>query len=431
MSIITRAEKRKLKFWPPNCFLLFLALILLPVQHITAQNIPYAKLDDCQRARFDSYHNSTPTVGLQTWLSLEDSQRVEYAGGTHALTTMHMPPPPCWGLNPLPSLNAIWGSRPDHPSAEQFHIEVNWSPKADDAFKSLNGWGLHIAWLHSGQYGFQENRNGNPFLGLVVLFEEKNPQAGQFHIDFRSWFAHFFPNNGNIAKNYKRYCRWYGRIDGYPETCQSSGQEFDWRTARLSDSAKSSDTFPSSNLRETVRDFLSEWYVRQNLDGLDRFIAKDNAAYALAERGILPDGVVRSHWATLFSQAFEEGPGADRVPELPNAITYQEPSLPKFVPPLKYENENPAADHFAILAPDSTAETALLPSERVNSDQMDPAAQFLRHLKLTYRTKDLEHNKLFIVVYATAGTGLLKEGVVQYWIQESGTWKLAAFQGTD
>jgi hypothetical protein len=139
--------------------------------------------------------------------------------------------------------------------------------------------------------------------------------------------------------------------------------------------------------------------------------------------------VVRSYWATLFSQAFEEGPGADRIAELPNAIMYREPSLPESVPPLKYQNENPAADHFAILAPDSTGDAALLPAEDVDPDRMDPAAQFLRHLKLAYRTNG--HNKLLIVVYATVGNGLLKEGVVQYWIQENDVWKLAAFQGTD
>jgi hypothetical protein len=38
---------------------------------------------------------------------------------------------------------------------------------------------------------------------------------------------------------------------------------------------------------------------------------------------------------------------------------------------------------------------------------------------------------LYVVVYTAKGAGMLKETAVTYWIQENGSWKLAAFMGTN
>lgn len=409
---------------------IFCVLALLSGPGLRAQNIPFSKLSDCQRTRFNSFQTGSTPPGAQMWLSLDDSRRVEYAGGTQALNATKILPP-CQGLNEPTAVTAIWGSRANLPSADQFHIEVKWLSKADDAFEKVNGWGPHISWLHPGQYGFQENRNGNPFLGIVVLFDENDHQTGQFHIDFRSWFAHYFPNNGNVAKNYKRYCSWYGRIDGYSQPCPGQQPEFDWRAVATTAVTNTAAQSPNSDLRETVREFLNEWYVRQNLDGLSRYLAEDNAARSMAELGFLPGGAVRSYWDSLFAEAFENGPGAEHFLELSNAIQYREPSLPVSAASLRYLNDNPEQDHFAILAPNSIADVALLPPTPGQGEQMDPSAQFLKHLKETYRAEDPKQNRLLIVVYLATGAGLLKETAVSYWIKEGTAWKIAAFQGTD
>lgn len=402
--------------------LLFVGLLLALAPRIQAQSIPYSALSHCQDQKFQTLHTGIVSSGPQTWLALDDSQRLEYAGGSQALTTTAIPPPPCKGLDQSRSLNAIWGARPNQSSADQFHIELDWIPKASDVFKSLPGWHKHISWLHPHQYGFGENRGGNPFLGLVVLFDKNDPGVGQFHIGFRSLFSHYFANNGNIEKNYKRYCKWYGSINGYAP-CQSSQMAIDWRNqANPAGEAAG----PSADISKTVRQFLSEWYVQQGLDGLNRFIAKDNVPNWLSEFGVLPHSVTQSFWSALFSEAFEEGAGSVRFESLSNAIAYQAPDLPL---PLKYSN-NPVEDHFAIIDPGSIDETGLLPTDDFPADQMDPSAKFLRHLKQEYRAEDSK-SKLAVVVYTTIGPGLLHEGAVLYWIQEDGVWKLAAFQGTD
>jgi hypothetical protein len=427
------AEHRFLSFSRSGWRLSLAGFLLLTGSALSAQSIRYDKLSDCQRDLFGTFHKGSTTPGQVTWLSLEDSQRLEYTGGTQALNTILVPPPPCHAMSRLLSVDAIWGNLPNRPSADQFHLDVKWSSGADGVFKGIPGWDLHIAWLHPGQYGFQENRDGNPFLGLVVLFGSDKPQQGQFHIGFRSAFAHYVPNNGNIAKNYKKYCAWYGRIDGYTNACPPAEAQSIWSSG--SDRTLATDNiqmFPNSDLQGTVRAFLNEWYIQRSLDRLvDKFLAEDNAARTLTERGLLPNGVSRSYWSALFSQAFEDGLGAMRFEELSQVITYKEPALPKFLGPLKYVNETPTNDHFAILAPNSIAENALFPTDGRNPEEMDTEAGFLAHLKELYRLKDPEHNRLNVVVYTTTAPGLLHEAVVLYWIQENGAWKLAAFQGTD
>jgi len=410
-----------------------LVLLAFCARITSAQEIPFSQLNKCQSDIFGTLPTRPPAPPPTLWSSLDDSQRLEYAGGTQALSKAPVPPPPCAGLSQIPSVSTIWGSRPDLPSAEQFHLDVGWSTGARDAFKNLPGWGTHIALLHPGQFGFQENRDGNPFLGLVLLFDSENSEHGQFHIGFRSFFSHYRPDNGNIAKNYKKYCAWYGQIDGYSAICPTKAAAFPPPEGPfLAAASNNLKSFPSSDLKATVREFLNQWYVRQNLDLLvDRFLAADNSVRALSERGFLPDGTQKSFWSNIFAQAFETGIGTVRFQELPQAIVFKGADLPKSVAPLTFMNESPGSDGFAILVPNSPAEGSFLPPNEMKPERPDPVAQYLFRLKQQYRTKDPLQNRLSVVVYTTYGPGLLREGAVLYWIKESDTWKLAAFQGTD
>src|SRR5207249_5363479 len=106
-----------------------------------------------------------------------------------------------------------------HPSQDQFNVELNWTSAAL-LMKDLPGWSDHIAVLHDHQFGYQENRDGNPFLGLVTLFDNQPPPGtlpGQFHIGFRSFFAHYSRVNGDIGDhfNYECYCDWYKQFDSF------------------------------------------------------------------------------------------------------------------------------------------------------------------------------------------------------------------------
>jgi hypothetical protein len=149
--------------------------------------------------------------------SLNLSQRVEFAGGTQALEEVEK----ANNWHAIQSVNLIHGSEPTEPSAHQFNTEVTWDKLAPEHFKSLPHWSEHIALLHPGQYGYQQNQEGNPFLGIVVLFNngvsDTGQLGGQYHIDFRSLFGHYFPENGDIGNpdNYKSYVDWYGYIDNF------------------------------------------------------------------------------------------------------------------------------------------------------------------------------------------------------------------------
>jgi hypothetical protein len=144
-------------------------------------NIAYDKLNHCQQKKFEMLLPTSHTAGAQAWQSLEDSQRLEYAGSTQALITVDISPPPCKGFEERMSVNTIWGSRPSHSSADQFHVEVDWAAQADQKFKAATGWYYHIPILHPKQYGYAETRGGNPFLGIVVLFGDVLEHARSNH----------------------------------------------------------------------------------------------------------------------------------------------------------------------------------------------------------------------------------------------------------
>jgi hypothetical protein len=397
------------------CATLVMAAMVCAPLALGQQNISYDKLNDCQERRFRTFHPGSTPPGPPAWKSLDDSQRLEYAGGTQALGTVKVASNACEALEEVSAVDAIMGSNPNLPSADQFHLEVNWAANTSNIIAGIPGWSEHISWLHPGQFGFQENREGNPFLGLVVLFGKDNPKVGQFHIGFRSGFSHYFADNGNISKNYNRYRTWYGAINGYgPRATLAESTGFDWRAEQMTSAS------PSDNIVDTVRSFLTEWYVQQNIDNLSRFVAADNAMEALSAEGLLPKGSKGARWIDLFLDAFSERRALTvHIESLSAAVEYREPSGSHF----SYLND-PARDHFAVIRPTSATEM-FFPPDSLPVDKMDPEARFLKRLRREYA------DRLNLVVYVTKSEGLVNEGNILFWIKENGVWKLSAFQGTD
>src|SRR5439155_26622705 len=106
---------------------------------------------------------------------------------------------------------------------------------------------------------------------------------------------------------------------------------------------------PSDNISDTVRSFLTGWYVQQNIDNLNLFIALDNAVSALSSEGILPRGTKVSGWSNLFFEAFTERPPFSvHISSLSDVIEYREPPGSRF----SYIND-PSRDHFAVINPSS------------------------------------------------------------------------------
>jgi hypothetical protein len=389
----------------------------------TAQplNIAYSKLSDCQHMRFQTLPG--PQQGAKAWeSSLDDSQRLEYAGGTQALSTVNILFPICKALGELSTVKAIFGGRPNQPSADQFNVQAGWLTDAGNKFKSLPNWSEHISWLHPGQYGYQENRDGSPFLGLITLFNQNQADVGQFHIDFRTW-RHYGADNGNVAKNYKTYCRWYGEINGY---LPCGAQEVvDWTTVNKAGGLTAD--LSQAPLEAVVREFLQLWLVSQNLDDLSSFVARDNAVDWSVSHGALPKGVSRAEWDSIFAQAFVDGPGTVRFSSLENAVRLSRPSALQF----SVTKQQTVGELFTILPPTGIVSRSYFPPENLSDNQVDTSAQFLLHLKRTYYSSNADQNRLNLVVFVNSGEGLTKEACVLYWIKEEGSWKLAAFQGTD
>ena len=181
-------------------------------------NLPYTTLDARQVALFEKYPGVESPSAATFWdSSLDLSQRVEYAGGTRVVIQIENGDK--WQA--IVAVTKIHGCEPNADSAAQFNTEVIWQKDASPHFRDLPNWTDHIALLHPGQYGYQENRDDNPFLGMVVLFDSdpQNPGqvGGQFHIGFRSWFGHYEAENGDIGNsdNYQLYKRWYGPIGAF------------------------------------------------------------------------------------------------------------------------------------------------------------------------------------------------------------------------
>jgi hypothetical protein len=386
-------------------------------------NIAYDKLSDCQHTRFATLTLPGFSPGQKTWDSaLDDSQRLEYAGGTQALNTVDIQFPICKGLGELFTVKAILGSRPNQPSADQFNIQVAWLKDADKNFKSVQNWSGHISWLHPGQFGYQENRDGFPTLGIVVLFNKNQADVGQFHVGFRT-FGHYGADNGNVGKNYKTYCRWYGEINGYLP-CGTEAA-LDWTSVNKTEEHKPD--LSQASLETVVREFLRVWYISQNMDDLFSFVAHDNAVNWSMSRGVLPKGIERTEWDRIFAQAFVEGPGTARFYGLENAIRVSRPSALE----LSDTKQQTVGELFTILPPTGIVARSYFPPDDLPDNQLDAAARFLNHLKHDYFSANSDQNRLSLVVFVNKGEGLIKEACVLYWIKEDDKWKLAAFQGTD
>ena len=241
-------------------------------------------------------------------------------------------------------------------------------------------------------------------------------------MDFKSFFAHYFPDNGNVAKRAKRYCGWYGKIDGYSQPCTPE-HGVDWRAVPSSSKTDVS----ALPLAGVVREFLQEWYVTQGIDNLFSFVARDNAVAWLVSSGILPRGVSRTEWETIFDQAFLDGPGSVHFPQLSDAIGFKPPVSSG----LSYFGESSMGAPFAILNANNAAEESLFPPDDLPESQLDSGALFLRHLKKQYVDEKGREKNLYLVIFENKGSGLVRESCILYWIRESGKWKVAAFQGSD
>lgn len=188
-----------------------------PPAHPVA-DIAYDVLDARERGLLLTVPTVTPANVQDYWAgTLNASQRVEFAAGINAVEEIEN----ARHWQAIYAVTGISGKDPSASSEQQFNNQVLWEKHAAQHFERLPCWGVHIALLHPGQYGYQENRDGNPFLGMVVLFDEdpKDPNhpGGQFHIGFRSWLAHYEAENGDIGnpENYQLYGRWYGFFDSF------------------------------------------------------------------------------------------------------------------------------------------------------------------------------------------------------------------------
>lgn len=189
-----------------------------PLPAKPVQDVSYDVLDARQQSLFMTYPGVNATNARDAWTkTLNLSQRVEFAGGLQAIEKIEQANK--WQV--IATVTKIHGSEPSAPSEQQFNNEVVWNKDAETHFEGLPCWSEHIALLHPGQHGYQENRDENPFLGMVVLFDDAphdpNRPGGQLHIDFRSFFSHYFPENGDIgnSENYVLYKKWYGYIDSF------------------------------------------------------------------------------------------------------------------------------------------------------------------------------------------------------------------------
>jgi hypothetical protein len=181
-----------------------------------------------------------------------------------------------------------------------------------------------------------------------------------------------------------------------------------------------------ADIESRVRAFLQAWYVDKKLDEMKSFIATDNGfnlqpapSSNLPSASRAPDPV-----STLFNGAFTPPKVGERTVaprSLSDVIEY---------PPAKTQSRAPRAatgviitNEFAIYPAEALPKGSYLPIGKPAGN--DKVAGFLYHLTQAYK------GKLYVVLYTVKGPDMLKETAVTYWIQENGTWKIAAFMGTD
>lgn len=421
------------------------ALFLTNVIAGSNETIEFGALTSGQQALFHQYQVDTHG----SWGNLNSSEQIEFAGATQALSNWCASDPECnsWmathhqpGLSQVGKVIAINGSIVGSPSPDQFNLTVKWSPGSEDMFKHAWGWGVHPSQLHPGQHGYSQHVANDPWIGIVTLFNNNDPSSGQFHTDFAEAFDHYVPDNGNIAAHYSEFCNWYGRIPSFDMSCGSSellsssklrsekpGAVSPKLQAPNSESVTAIGADDRAKLRSTVTDFLQTWYVKRDYDGAAKFIAKDNAFASSDVRTEMQLAPVDRPWRRIFDESFHES--SEHIESLRAAIGYSRPDADNSPQTMTYMNANPAgeiSDPFAIIDPESTPPGSFFPRLDLSAKQRersDARAKFLDHLQRDYK------GRLSIVVYSTKGSALLHETVVQYWIKEGGSWRLAAFQG--
>lgn len=189
-------------------------------------------------------------------------------------------------------------------------------------------------------------------------------------------------------------------------------------------------TLAQTDVQTTVRTFLQSWYVeRKSPEELRSYVARDNG-FALP-RSAQPPNAPRTAGpkdpiSELFAGAFTKGPvGAEAaMPKtLSDVIEYGPAKNVRAAGAKNFPRCSLTSIEFAICKPEELPKGAVLPASKPSGK--DPVATYLWHLSQDYK------NQLYIVLYSTKGAGLLRETAILYWIQEGGSWKLAAFEGTN
>lgn len=193
-----------------------------------------------------------------------------------------------------------------------------------------------------------------------------------------------------------------------------------------------------ADAQKTVREFLQAWYVdRKSPEDLKSYVARDNGfnvgrsqakgPVALAQQepvnelftGAFTKGTIRSESALpqTLGEMIEYAP-AKKLQAIAGANPKPKQASKQYQP-----NCAMASEEFAVCKPEELPRGTVLPGSKPLSS--DALAMYLWHLSQDYK------GKLYVVLYSTKGAGLLRETAIQYWIQEDGAWKLAAFKGTN
>jgi len=418
---------------------MFAALALLQTSHCPPKPVKPLNFDALgpgQMTFFASYQSSSG----KGWANLDPTQQLEFAGATQALDQWahfdkHAPAGQP-GMEQIKSVTAINGSIPGQPSQNQFNVQVTWQLTAPDRFEHAWGWDSHITLgsLHPNQYGFQQSKDGDPFLGIVVLFDKDDSTKGQFHVGLADLLLHYVSDNGNIAEHYDEYCDWYGPIAAYlpgPTISHNAGTKESVPPPppppRASANIEASPVSVRTDwhaLRTVAREFVTAWYVKHaDSKDLNRYVATDNE---FTVPGILTQLKMtgKSPWQSVFTAAFSKG--APSILSLKDAIQYSIPSTPGPNQPKPLNvTDGVLDDPFAVLDPSTLPHGTLFPnveSPARGTTNYSPRATYLNHLRNTYS------GKLYLVVYSTKGPSLIESGFVLYWILEGADWKLAMLQ---
>ena len=111
------------------------------------------------------------------WGGWNSSEQLEFLGGTQALLNWcelessckadRAAPEP--GLEQVAAISKVHGEIANMPSDKQYNIEVAWQPGADKCFEHARGWGIHLAQLHPGMYGYDQNKMNDSLLGWLFF----------------------------------------------------------------------------------------------------------------------------------------------------------------------------------------------------------------------------------------------------------------------